>query len=370
MVFITKFNLDRIIDNYDLEKIDFTDELYFGLIPIEIFNDFEKRQLLALKAFYKNPEGFLKANFMAVNTRDTKAYVVKLGPPAYHFNPNCERLLSNFHNYRLPSEIKRRGNEIIDEFRNWFEENKHLLQERPEEFVQKMKNKWKIENGLKEVSYKNSGRQNFDYFELDEVEGEIDQLLLSFGQFYFHDMMHMKIMKKYLKRAYLLDKLVRPKPFKDTDFTKEEIERVLGEFNNKFRGKLKHLIKEYYRLKHNPKLEFSSSILEKLNFLPCKSCNTYKNIEQANDDGLSSVWKRDKIKEPIIVDLTKEPDIVISEYRGRYILKEWKTYIYLLTGVSPSKLIYKVATFIATKDIIDSKGNIKVKKGEEQPFAY
>ncbi|MBK6964927.1 MAG: hypothetical protein IPH20_13565 [Bacteroidales bacterium] len=54
---------------------------------------------------------------------DSKVFVFEGGKPSYHKFEDCERLSSNFTNYRIPDAIKEKGEEAIIEFRTWFKEN-------------------------------------------------------------------------------------------------------------------------------------------------------------------------------------------------------------------------------------------------------
>ena len=69
-----------------------------------------------------NPERFFNEYYVRIVNIDTREYVRKEYPPAYHISRECERLNSDFHNYLIPKEIKERGDDEIKKYRAWFKE--------------------------------------------------------------------------------------------------------------------------------------------------------------------------------------------------------------------------------------------------------
>ena len=139
LVYITSSNAKSIIHKIDLDDIEIDKRIY--KIDIKWFSPYEVKSLLAFKLLYEDPIMFFQKYTKRQNI-DTKEFVYEGISPAYHYSISCNRMLSDYLNYRLPKEIKERGDKVIEEFRRWFKEHKDVLEDNPDQFLDKMQEKY------------------------------------------------------------------------------------------------------------------------------------------------------------------------------------------------------------------------------------
>lgn len=211
MPYISKSNASRIIRTIDFKtEVNFKGRIYPK--EIEVFNKKDRSHFLALAELYENPESFVKKKYSQIKNVDTLNYVFEGTQPAYHASNECTRLNSVFQNFKLPVEIINKGKEEITRFRNWFKDNKGLL-DKPDVFAMRLQSAFGILNSLHSVEYNPSGIHEIDNLNLEELEKQIEALLKKIDDYYDNSDSRKKyvinIYKKRTSQAYL------PNPISD-----------------------------------------------------------------------------------------------------------------------------------------------------------
>lgn len=254
--YITKFNSKRIIRDLDLKNFDVSGEIY--RIEFKWFSNYEIKELLAFKMLFANPEEFFKRYIK--RPKDSKKYIFEGKNPAYHLSTNCDALLSSFENIKLPEEIIRGGDQVIEEFRKFYKENMHLTEDI---LIERIRIRFGLLVPLEHVSYDNSGVSYFENVSLDKLEEEIDKLIKKVNSLYRSSDGIKKILDLYGKRSYIE---------KDNLNLIPHIRKILEDFHYKYKQKISDLLKIYYRVKYNPDLMFKGELLNQLGFVQCAHC--------------------------------------------------------------------------------------------------
>ena len=208
MAYLTKSNANRIISGADLSSMNLSGPLYKR--PIYFFNSMEQRKLLAFCNLFKDASGFVE-KYVKIISKDNLQFVWEGGTPAYHKDSTCEKINSDFRNVKIPDQIKKAGPAAVLEFREWFkqpEENK-LFHNNPEAFIARMHIKFlKYLPSIPEpVQYDNSGHEEIENWNLEEVEKRIDDLLDSVATFTKKsNSITRKAIIKYDKHTYIASK--------------------------------------------------------------------------------------------------------------------------------------------------------------------
>jgi len=278
MAFLTKSNSLKIIARIDFKQIGNLDGTVYKK-PIYFFSDYEKNNLLGLQELLKDPERFIKEYYRPIEVVDNLQYVYEGKQPAYHCKSDCERLNSNYKNFKIPEEIREKGTNEILRFRKWFKENSYLL-DKPDTFVMRLHAAFGVQMNPKAIDYANSGVEEKENLNLNELEKRIDKFISEAGQ-YFNKADNEKkdIIRRFQKYTYLANSLKEIYNNK-TRFTDETLKKFLREYDTHFKRPIKDLLIEYYRVKFNPELKFEGGLLEQLGFKPCGACHSdYKTIE-------------------------------------------------------------------------------------------
>jgi len=279
MAFITLSNTNKIIFNSDIKGLNLKGQIYH--IPIYFFSKYEENALLAIQELLKDPEKYFTEIYKPYVAVDTYSYIYEGQQPAYHKFPCCPRLHSDYQNFEIPSEIKQKGPEVVKEFRDWFEEVKHLLVDRPDIFVARLLARWGIVTNPRAINKFNSGTTIVENLTLEELEPRIDSLIKEAGRFYYKSDKNKAILKEFSKNTYLAYK-VEAIQYNYTGYSDEEIKQLLKYYDEEFKKPLKKYLIEYYRLKFNPEIKMEGYLLERLGFNPCGLCHD-DNYEPEND---------------------------------------------------------------------------------------
>ena len=282
--YITNSNSKQIVYNLDTSNINTDDEIFH--IDFDWFSQYEIRGLLAFKMLFQNPDEFFK-QYRKKKTYDRKEYVYEGQAPAHHNSPNCDRILSSFHNYKLPEEIKKKGEDAIIEFRNWFKEHSYLMEDKMDLFLDRLRWKFKLESRPEVVDYKNSGVEIIQNLNLNELEREIEKKIKSANDFYTSSGKIQTILDHFGAFAFI-HKNRQPPRENSTNYSNEEIWGVLKEFDEEFKTPIIFLLREYYKIKYNPELEFEGYLLEQLGFEPCRQCYDYNYLDNFESKDLNS----------------------------------------------------------------------------------
>lgn len=269
MVYITRANSIRISNQIKPDKFaDLKGIIYER--KIDIFNNREEKWLLAIQEFYENPEKFIKEYYQKVVNKDTFTLVWEGGHPAYHIDKNCEKLNKDYENFKIPEEIIKKGKGEIIRFRQWFEQNKYLL-EKPDTFAMKLHMAFDIITNPKAINIDNSGVILLENYDLEEIKSIIDDLLEQYKKYFYRDNKTKEILSKFSKTAYIYKKKLSI-PNNNTKFSDEEIYTLLKEFDVKFKSPLYKYLIEYYKVKLNPELKFENYLLDQIGFRQCRTC--------------------------------------------------------------------------------------------------
>jgi hypothetical protein len=281
MAYITSHNLQKIVRRNNLKDIALTGEIYKN--RIYIFSKYEESALLAIQELMKNPEKYLTDVYNPIRVYDTKKYIFKEHQPAYHLEQTCERLNSDYTNIEIPEQIRAKGDEEIQRFREWYLSNKSLLETKPDLFVAKLQLMFNVNYSPRSVRYENSGFDDFKNYSIQEIEAKIDSKLKEAGRFYYASEKNKIILNEYQKvsgRAFVENDFY----FDIIGYSDKEIRTFLKDYHNNYKIPIRNLLIEYYRIKLNPELMFSETLLDALGFRKCSSCyQTKVNVNITNN---------------------------------------------------------------------------------------
>lgn len=275
LCYLTKNNVKRLQPHIDYDKFYSLEEIY--KIPIFFFSKKEEKVILGFKEFLMNPKQFISKYYRPVDITDRYVYMYEGGKPAYHANPDCDRIKSDFSNIKIPDKLRKEGKEEVIRFRKWYNKKVGELGKidikNDAVFRQQLYMEFAITyDELQEISYENSGTENFDNLSLSELEKRID-ILIKESKFHFVQStpQEKEIIKRFQKNTslgYMKDEIQN----NDTGLTDDALKAFLRSYDVKFKQPVKSLLLEYYRVQHNPQLRFEGDLLLQLNFKPCGSC--------------------------------------------------------------------------------------------------
>ena len=264
MSFITKNNarqLEYQVNRNEIEKI-VLDDLY--KLSLWMLTKKEQQWLAAARTFYENPEFYVAHIYQKVEKTKSPNLVYVGGPPAYHATQECEALKQDYVNYEVPVEIIGRGDNVVEEFREWWKSEEQMLSSNPSRFLERMSIRWLLQNppSLKSITADNSGVERLENPDIAEVEAEIDALIKMMNQI---RVANPALIKDYGKRTYA----VRQGTLSIESATDREI---LGKWEDS-KTVLKRKLRLFFQLRFNPDLELSGSLLDALGFRKCKRCH-------------------------------------------------------------------------------------------------
>lgn len=269
MSFITLANTNKIIFNSDIHSLCLKGAIY--KIPIYFFSKYEENALLAIQELLKDPDKYFTEIYKPYKPIDTYTYVYEGQKPGYHKFSCCPRLHSHYENFEIPREIQDKGSPAVQEFRQWFETVKHLL-EKPDIFVERLRYKYGITTNPQAIKRGNSGSIKLENMTIEKLENKIDFLIKEAGRFYSKYDKHKIILRrfsKYTHLAYKSDFLHN----NDTGYSDQDVKELLRAYDEKFKRPLKQRLIEYYRLKLNPEIKMEGQFLAQLGFKPCGNCH-------------------------------------------------------------------------------------------------
>ena len=305
MAYITRANFRRIsyqLNEQQMIKLDNTNNVILcddiPSLKFDYLNKMEKQMLLAFKEFVLHPEIIFKPEYNKLNTHDTKKYIFE-SVAAYHFDPDCEKLNQDFNGLLLPDKIKEQGDDKIIEFRHWYRENMHLLEEEKRDiFEMRLFTRFGIHpREIEIVDRKNSGTREFDNYSLEEICHKINDLTCEFDSWIYDQSDNQELeLRKYSfldiaykgKCTYLGGDYNRKKNMENiqkrntSNFSTEAIIECLKEAHERFKLPMIELLKKYYMIKYNTKTEVDINILKSLGFKPCSACCAISNSSIEN----------------------------------------------------------------------------------------
>lgn len=270
MPFVTEYNTSLIFKRLLGEIPEDIREWEPYKKSIYFLNRLDKTNLLYFKKFCENPIQNIDSIYTAVKVTDNKEFVFEGGNPSYHKVENCDRLTSDFVNYRIPGSIKEKGDEAINEFRLWFKENHSLFSQKQDVYQMHLHAKYGIQT-LEKVDYKNSGNVYKENLTADEIERRIDSLLHNASVYYKEDDKRQNAIRAYQKSTFLAfeDQEIEKNDFGYTD---DELKAILKEYFFLFIQPTLFYLKEFFKAFFNSNIEIHEKIFEQLNFKKCSYC--------------------------------------------------------------------------------------------------
>ena len=294
MPYITNYNYAQIVNRFNFYELVLEGDVYDGLITFnttdpyktgkenkdwkDIFSKKERNELLCFMRCLINPREIMELGvFKKIKERkDSGRYVYEEKMPCYHLYADCEYLNSPYENYLLPLEIQEADEEKKRAYREWFKQNRYLLDDGEYEKLQyRIQMRWGINmdlQDLKGLHRDNSGVRIMENPDLAIIESDIIKLVGEMYDYIMQEVRYRNIIDRYGKRTYLLDKKQSLEDDRIKSYTDDEIRYILNEFDKKYKQKLTNKLKTYYRVKYNPDLKFEQPLLEELGFRKCYFC--------------------------------------------------------------------------------------------------
>ena len=272
-VFITRSNAERIIKKMDVKALDikeFAEQMQF-----KWFNNWELGTLMAYELFFSNPQQFV-AQLSELKPRETqRSFVYKNTiPPAFHYFDNCQRMLSNYENIRIPESIVSSKRE--EEFIEWCAANEDLRTKYPDQFKLRLKWKFQVTENI-DVNIENSGYQAYEALSLEEVERAISDKLDHVKQWLASSYLNREVMEVYGIQSFNCKNPERINLKRlSISVPKEAVVNCLTHIETEIKQPLMDLFKAYYRLKENEGLAFNEHLLEHIGFRVCRRCTAQK----------------------------------------------------------------------------------------------
>jgi hypothetical protein len=280
MPFITRNNFDSIV--HKLTKSDL-DPAYIATLGKPWFSNLynlslkEHRRLLLYKGLHYNPEPLVK--YLKSNKEDTFVYLYEADKSSYHKTTTCPNLTSPFHSPKVPEMVRTGGdskNEVI-RFRKWYIQNNRIPKEFWEPFYKTDSvQEQKLQEEIAVMDSKhatNSGVKEIKNYSLQELYQKIQFVIEETSKYYQScSLLEKAALNQYKcnSQAGYLDKYLNDNR---TGMSDEELKTFLRDYHETFKEPLFQDLIEYYRVRFNPKLEFSGTLLEQLNFKACFNCH-------------------------------------------------------------------------------------------------
>jgi hypothetical protein len=271
MPFVTEYNTSLVFKKLIGEIPDNIREWKPYRRDIYFLNRLDKTNLLYFKKFCENPIENIDELYNPLEVVDNKEFVYEGGNPSYHKSESCERLHSNFINFRIPEQIKEKGDEAIEEYRKWFKENQRIFLEKPDVFEMRLHAKYGIVTKIQKVDYRNSGNVYKENLTLTEIDIRIDSLLKNAAEYYNADEKRKKAIRRFQTSTFLAFKEVEITD-NDTGYDDEQLKEILREYSYLFIQPTMFYLKEYFKIYYNNDIEINERIFEQLNFKKCTNC--------------------------------------------------------------------------------------------------
>lgn len=284
MAYITNANFRRISRELDIPKDkEFTfDDIVIWESPkgriIDknnpyIFGWWEANKLLTFKVLCKNADLAVKHFYRKIDKpQDSYKYIDSEKSPAYHCDINCEALHSSFHRIEIPEVIREQGKEKVIEFRSWWKDHDSLLESNPNAFLAELNLVFHTDLRDYEIEAKsNSGVHNLqDNRSVEEINNDIQSLFNELYSWAREDRDRKSIFIRFKQKSFLWqdDYSIYTDLGK---YSEEEVKEVLKFVHSK-KEAITEELKNLYQRRYIPDLDFQSSLLESLGFVPCYTC--------------------------------------------------------------------------------------------------
>jgi hypothetical protein len=282
--YITQSNFLRITKKFTPEIDPDNIEIYSKDIPF--LSKVEQKGILTVKQFLINSkDGFIKYTGSGY-IEDSHSYVYEESRNAkYHSNQKCIGLNSAYKDIEIPIEIKyKKGSEVIDvnkvnEFRAWFKQPEitNLYYNDQQKFIARLQLRFQLENPPKPIELENGELKEMNNATLGEITIAIEKILTDVDAFYNQSQKYKQILVNFGFSTKTF--LVTSKKYRDTEiknnftgYSDEDIRIVLTDFYKSIKRPLLNQLTNYWILKLNSVLEFDKTLLDQLEFKPCKMC--------------------------------------------------------------------------------------------------
>lgn len=274
-VYITNNSLNQVLYRLDKNEFSYDPDKYQLDRFAKILTKPEQKYLAFYAEMIEHPENLLiiQERYIQNEKKDHFAFIHESKYWTYHSEKDCDRLISDFENYELPVEIKGKPEEVKI-FRDFYKahSNEYDLDTDIgwERFLVQIGAKLgkQFKNPPKKIEFSNSGVIDFENLSLGDTELSINELLAK--------------MEAYRNSSEEIAKEINAKGFgsgraKKTSDGKENHYKDIPEhplyYWDKHKKQLKSLIRNYFRIKNNPDLNFDKEILDQLKFKPCSACS-------------------------------------------------------------------------------------------------
>ncbi|MFM2394413.1 MAG: hypothetical protein RLZZ546_2395 [Bacteroidota bacterium] len=287
-VFITRSNAERIIKRMNVNSLDIHE--FAKQMQFKWFNHWELGTLKAYELFFSNPEEFVRQFSELKPRKKQEAFVYKnTQSPAFHYYNNCQGMLSNYKNLKIPESILASNRE--DEFIEWCVANEDLRDKYPDQFKLRLKYRFNVTENI-DVNLENSGYQSYETLTLNEVETSISDKLEEIKQWLSSCNLNRDVMEVFGVQSFNFNDSERLNLNRLTcNASKEDVVKCLTYIEMVIKRPLIALFKVYYRLKENEGLAFQEHLLEHIGFRVCKRCDeliAFKNIINEKQNNLAA----------------------------------------------------------------------------------
>ena len=129
MAYLTNYTYKKLCFNLDIKQEinlnTFLEYIYNDPKVYYFFNKLDLKYLFNVKNILENEVDYRINHFRYVPPKeDTNSFVFeKKEKLKYHLDSSCKFLQKDFKNYTVPAELKEKGTEAVEMYRNWFIEN-------------------------------------------------------------------------------------------------------------------------------------------------------------------------------------------------------------------------------------------------------
>lgn len=230
-------------------------EIGFGIDKSRYFSDFEKRQMLIIRNIVLHSSEFYAKNkeiLERVYLKESKYRLFEI-TPHYHENKDCQKLKSDYENYKLDKNIP---DSQLKEYKKWVKERIEILEKNIAFFTKRHIEKWGENIKIPLYEFKeNSGTK--EIIGISEVILKIVEISNEFSDF------ERKEFKDLAYLSYLSLKDDREIYSKRVLKYKKEL-RKLHELKRELLNTM---------IIDNPNVEFNKFFLRLMGFKPCSFCS-------------------------------------------------------------------------------------------------
>ncbi|GLB52782.1 hypothetical protein NBRC110019_18220 [Neptunitalea chrysea] len=312
VAFVTEFTFNKLASDFELEdfyihisKQFFIENIYPEPKLYSIFSQINLRKLYVYKFILENHDN-LKIYKFIEKEKDSKLYVfARGGKQKYHIFRDCKTLNNDFKDYHIPREVKE--NELINEFRAWFEYHNFKEKKLPDRELTALvvfryntsfsvKHKLpKLNEGYELIENKqNTGQQHVeDKFDFEKFKAQIEELITlrynmctssTLKYLGFYDYCFKKKDKEIIEKMKSINE-AHPEVIGENFLDNYGIERLKNFWSQHFqiKSELFKLLAKYYRWTFNlDQIEFDTLTLESFNLECCKVCKDRLVSENSN----------------------------------------------------------------------------------------